>query len=725
MKYWILTTEYPPFFGGGISTYCYHTSCMLSEQGHEVTVFVNAPTVKSFVIEQLKEARLVRFNPVFTKADLFLGETAMLSFEFADIVKRFVEKEGKPDMIECQDYNGIGYFLLQFRACLYEWCKNIPVVLTMHSPSFLYLEYNQVSIYKKPNFWIGEMERFCIQAADLVISPSQYLVDELKKRFEINTTNLHIVPNPYRFETPDTFAPPENFLSNNELTFYGKLSPQKGSFKILEQFKLLWDKGFKMPFTMIGGQEIVFHPQGKSMGEIIKQQYAPYINSGFLKLKDKINPQHRAKFLEGATIFIVPSIVDNLPYVVLELMSLGKVVIVSKQGGQAETVIDNNCGFIFDYDKADSFEKTLHNVVELSINERLSIARNAIKRIQTEYDYPRIYALKIKLIEDLKSNFQHPVKFPFIRTGLHPIPVEKSIQSITGLLSIVVPYYNLGKCIDDTIASVLNSTYKNIEIIIVNDGSTDPESNKKLDAYRRKDKITVIDKPNTGLANTRNFGAEKAKGEFLAFLDADDKVAKTYYERAIRILIHYSNVHFVGAWTKYFENSKSIWPTFNPEPPLLLVHNTINSSALVYKKDAFLMAGKNDEAFKIGLEDYESVINLKANGYNGVAIPEILFYYRVRKNSMIKNVDKTVRSSYYQKIAEKHREFFAFHEKEIKQLIASNGAPLSYDNSTLDELPFQRIPIIGKGVKKLIHIIKAKPALKTIVLRLKRLIQRQ
>ncbi|HSH67431.1 MAG TPA: glycosyltransferase, partial [Bacteroidia bacterium] len=129
MNYWLLTTEYPPFFGGGISTYCYYTCCMLSEKGHKVTVFVNDSTVSTRKISQSEEARIVRFNPIATQTDLFLGETTHLSYEFAAILKDFIQSEGKPDFIECQDYNGIGYFLLQFRACLYDWCKNIPVVL--------------------------------------------------------------------------------------------------------------------------------------------------------------------------------------------------------------------------------------------------------------------------------------------------------------------------------------------------------------------------------------------------------------------------------------------------------------------------------------------------------------------------------------------------------------------------------------------------------------------
>ncbi|MBA3706227.1 MAG: glycosyltransferase, partial [Bacteroidetes bacterium] len=615
MNYWILTTEYPPFYGGGISTYCYHTACMFSEKGHRVTVFINDKSVKSISIENLKEAKVVRFNPSLTNSGSFLGNLTHLSFEFANIVKTFIQNEGKPDIIESQDYNGIAYFLLQYKYCLYNWCKDIPIVITMHSPSFLYKEYNQLPLYEKPNFWIGEMERFCLQAASLLISPSKYLVDELNDRFTITNTNLHIIANPYKFIFDENQSlATEGAILNNTLTFYGKLSPQKGTFKILEQFQNIWEKGFTKSFIMVGDQNIVFPPLGKTMGTIVKKQYSKYIKKGLLKFQNGIPPSKIKDFFSKSIIFIVPSIVDNLPYTVLELMGQGKILIASKQGGQSEIISNNEDGFIFDYNIPDSFTSTLNKVIHLTKKERLSISNKAIKNIEENYSYNKIYSEKIKLLNKLlNKNIVPPIKFPFIRDLVtKENHIIKKNHFIAGKLSIIIPYYNLGKYINKTILSLLKCSYKNIEILIINDGSTGSNI-EKLKRFRKHTIIKVIDKPNTGLADTRNFSADHSTGEFIAFLDADDTVEKTYYEKSIKILSNYENVHFVGSWTQYFGNSKSIWPTFNPEPPIILTHNTINSSALVFRKSSFLAFGKNDANFKIGLEDYESIISMLSN----------------------------------------------------------------------------------------------------------------
>lgn len=89
------------------------------------------------------------------------------------------------------------------------------------------------------------------------------------------------------------------------------------------------------------------------------------------------------------------------------------------------------------------------------------------------------------------------------------------------MISIVVPLYNKEKCIDRTIVSILNQTYRDFELIIVDDGSTDT-SVEKVEAYKDK-RIRLIRKKNGGPSSARNKGVQQAKGEWIIFLDADDE----------------------------------------------------------------------------------------------------------------------------------------------------------------------------------------------------------
>ena len=98
------------------------------------------------------------------------------------------------------------------------------------------------------------------------------------------------------------------------------------------------------------------------------------------------------------------------------------------------------------------------------------------------------------------------------------------------MISIIVPVYNnesyIGKCIE----SIINQSYSEIEIIIVNDGSTD-DTERIVKEYRQKDeriKLYTID--NAGVSNARNFGISKAVGEYIGFVDSDDYIQKNMYE---------------------------------------------------------------------------------------------------------------------------------------------------------------------------------------------------
>ncbi len=103
-------------------------------------------------------------------------------------------------------------------------------------------------------------------------------------------------------------------------------------------------------------------------------------------------------------------------------------------------------------------------------------------------------------------------------------------------ISIIIPVYNAEKTIERCLESVINQKYENLEIILVNDGSTD-NSKEILEQYKGKDsRIKLINKENTGVSDTRNIGIEKATGDYIMFVDADDTVEKNMVERILNII---------------------------------------------------------------------------------------------------------------------------------------------------------------------------------------------
>ncbi len=116
----------------------------------------------------------------------------------------------------------------------------------------------------------------------------------------------------------------------------------------------------------------------------------------------------------------------------------------------------------------------------------------------------------------------------------------KASKNNNDLISIIIPAYNIEKYIERCINSILNQTYKNLEIIIIDDGSKDKTS-KICDIIAKSEKrIHVYHNKNHGVSYSRNYGIKKATGEYIAFIDGDDTIEKTYIEELYNKITNYN-----------------------------------------------------------------------------------------------------------------------------------------------------------------------------------------
>lgn len=680
MNYWLITTEFPPDFGGGIGTYCYHNAHMLTKNGWTVTVFIPNRHSSKTEIVTLLGVRVIYLGVAGKPSFQYLGYDTAIAYEIAEGLLPFLKEEGIPEILESQEYNGIAYFLLQYKHLGYPFFSSLKVLLTIHAPSFVYHEYNKVPGYKLPYYWIGQMEKWCLQAADYINAPSDYIVTETKKHLGLLLKNpIKILPYPYEQDgkSVDFKNDPRSYWC-----FWGKLTPQKGILPLLDSLKKLWASGWAKEFNVFGGTDHYFHPENTTIQHWIQKKYSSQLKNKKLILHGKVQFKNWKEKTSAGAVIIIPSICDNYPFTVLESLSSGHIVLASMQGGQSELLIHGVNGFLFDHTIPDDLINKIHEIEALPAEKIAAIRKNALITVEEKHNYTFVYEQKKVLYNQLRI-FQ-PVSnvFPLLKHTKQGFPTDH--QSEKQLLSVVIPFFNMGKWIEETLDSVIQSSYKELEIIIVDDGSTDKQSIEKLDLLKRKYNFKLITQKNRGLAEARNTGAENAKGQYLAFIDADDKVAPTYFAKAIKILNQKSNVFFVGSWVQYFELSNAIWPAFTPEPPYILYYNTVCSGGLVFKADAFKKSGRNDSTLIYGLEDWESVISLLENNLHGVIIPEPLYFYRIRKASMARSFtnEKLLFSLKY--IANKHKGFYAEYANELVNLFNANGPGFKIDNISRD-----------------------------------------
>ena len=223
----------------------------------------------------------------------------------------------------------------------------------------------------------------------------------------------------------------------------------------------------------------------------------------------------------------------------------------------------------------------------------------------------------------------------------HNIEIAYHNASINkDLVSIVVPVYNAGRFLDDTIKTVLNQTYANWELILVNDKSTDNSREIALKYQEKDHRIKLLDnKNNSGAAISRNKGIDEAKGKFIAFLDADDLWNKDKLKKQVKFMnekdCEFSFTGYEFADENGKPNGKKVYVPATINYKQALKNTTIWTSTVmanltkINKKDLLMQ--------NIKYEDSACWWHILNNIKNGFGLNEILSYYRRSKKTYSAN----------------------------------------------------------------------------------------
>ncbi len=238
------------------------------------------------------------------------------------------------------------------------------------------------------------------------------------------------------------------------------------------------------------------------------------------------------------------------------------------------------------------------------------------------------------------------------------------------LISIIVPIYNVEKYLIRCIESIINQTYKTIEIILVDDGSTD-NSSKICDEYKNKDKrIKVIHKKNGGLSSARNVGLDIAKGKYIGFVDSDDYISPNMYEMMYNNLIKTSGDIIICNFS-YFKKEP---PSFTTEFNLKEYTNIEAILELIKLK-------------KRKIEDYAWNKLYKKELFKNIRYPERFLYEDIGTTYKLFNKSK--------KIVTIDCRLYAYYD---------NGNSITYNNNT--QKIFDRIEMIENRYNDLIKNYK-------------------
>ena len=198
-------------------------------------------------------------------------------------------------------------------------------------------------------------------------------------------------------------------------------------------------------------------------------------------------------------------------------------------------------------------------------------------------------------------------------------------------VSVVIPCYNSGEFLDEAVQSALAQTWQNLEVVIVDDGSTDPSTLRLLEEARWP-RTRIFHQQNAGPAAARNHAVRKADGRYILPLDADDTIEPTYVEKAAAVLDIRPEVGCVYCKARKFGAEQGPWnlPAYTLRE--LVIDNIIFVTSLYRKADWESVGGYN-EKLRHGVEDYDFWVKIVHLGREVLQLEDSLFNYRIQESS--------------------------------------------------------------------------------------------
>jgi glycosyltransferase involved in cell wall biosynthesis len=220
---------------------------------------------------------------------------------------------------------------------------------------------------------------------------------------------------------------------------------------------------------------------------------------------------------------------------------------------------------------------------------------------------------------------------------------DKTHSETAPTVSVVIPAYNAAKYICEALLSVFNQSFTSYEVIVINDGSSDTDDlERELQPYKAV--IKYIKQENRGAAAARNTGLRAAAGEFVAFLDADDKWLPGFLEKQLKLLksskadLVYADALLIGEAPLAGRTFMEMEPSRGNVTPenLLAVKVTVLTSTVLARKAPILEVGLFDESFKRG-QDFDLWLRLAKQGARFAYQHEVLAHHRIVETGLSGN----------------------------------------------------------------------------------------
>jgi O-antigen biosynthesis protein len=621
----IVTREFfGPFKNGGIGTAYTHLAHLLVAAGHSVTIFFTTPSSISKTELQRWRDYYLGFGIEFVAAEpptppsaggqnSATMQTARLAYEWL--------KERTFDVVHVSEYLGDAYFALVAKRLGLAFQKTTFVIKTSSPTLWCHLG-NDKAVVDLPSVMTMYIERMSVELADIVVSPSQHMLRWMTNFGYTLPPSSYVQPN---LLVPDKTTPLAPFpiegvvqrvrerMEVKELVFFGRLEWRKGlavfcnAVGRLDRAGLLED--VSVTFLGKGTKDTLAYVQRQAK----RWSFNPNI-------VDSFDSEQAVEYLKSrGRLACIPSLVENSAFTIYEGLLNGFPFIASDTGGNPELVHPNDrSDVIFHTDDPGALVTFLMRVLANgAVQPRPSFSFSQSR--ETWLEFHRALAAKAQRRSSIESK---PLSE---RASEHP------------LVSICMAHYNRPTELSQALDSLRGLTYPNFEVILTDDGSTDPAAIEYLSSLNeefaeRGWKILYQDNKYLGAA--RNNSASHARGEYLLFMDDDNIAKQNELDVFVACALH-SAADILTCFSDVFSGPSPESNSIQRETPIGadlgagIVKNVFGDANAMMRKSVFEDLGGFCEDYATGTQDYELFLKAILKGYNLQVVPEALFWYRV------------------------------------------------------------------------------------------------
>ncbi len=666
-----VTTEFEPLAPGGAGTLVAGVATRLADQGREVVVLLIG-----------SDSGMSDHGGVFV-----VGVTADGGFpersRAAAAALGEMSSQRTIARVEFQDFEGLAFAALSQRSAF--GLSNVPIAVRFHGPTHLLLE--GAGIEASVDFVHARvMEEESFRMGDAVLVPSTPIGELVVDRYGVESRRVVIAPPIVPDVTPIQYRP----KLQPEIVSYGRLAEAKGSGELLTACLPLLREDGDLHLRYVGrdGWSIT---ENRSMQACLVDRIPTELRSRVV-FEPSPGIDELSDALSGAWLAVVPSRFESFCIAAHEVRTVGLPTVVPDLPAFRPFFDEATGGVRYDGTASD-LTKTLRAL--LADPARLARLAEAPPPVVDDplrpYDGPppstRPDAAQSALATaalhhlDVATAVEVPalgVTRRFAAAALRHLPdsvariavrvlpqsMKDRFRSVAGWraeaerrieverrtaigqrieagefpdltrpdTTIVIPCFNQGEYLDEAIMSVFEQTDTSFEIVVVDDGSTDPVTLEVVDTLDWP-RTRVIRQENRGLPAARNVGIAAARGRFVVPLDADDALEPRYLAVLRDALVAEPHAAYAHCNGRYFGDMEAYWITRPFNPYQLLLSNSVLGCVLM-RRDAWEAVGGYDESMTGGNEDWDLWLRLLEAGWEQIKVQQPLFRYRRAGTSM-------------------------------------------------------------------------------------------